>query len=229
MTRFRCHQVILSSNLEAWYAVVNLVFVILHSLKKILHSENLLAVGYHTHRTTESLSLINWQWKILEPYPNVNDIHSTNIITYGRSFFVFGGVVNSNQVVNDIMSLTIRHDKNESWSWVGSLLSKRKQFSAVLSDDKVHIIGGRENHKNEICSLSNIVNCVQDFSIDYQDVEQSVIFGFTYNESCNKIIADYVPKEPKELTVLSKKVFDNIDNFVLVQKQRKNKKAVNNF
>ena len=108
-----------------------------------------MAVGDRKHRVTESLNLNNWKWHILEPYPNVNDIHSMKIVSYGRSFFVFGGISNNNQVTEDILSLTIKHDQNETWSLVGSLLSKRVHFFAFLLDNNFFIIGGKKKLKNE--------------------------------------------------------------------------------
>ena len=193
-----------------------------------------MAVGDHKHRVTESLNLNNWKWSILEPYPNVNDIHSMKIVSYGRSFFVFGGIINNNQVTDNIMSLTIKHGQNESWSWVGSLLSKRVHFSIFLIDNDFFIIGGKKKHKNEICTLSNIINCKQDFSIDYEpEFEQPVLFSYFHdksvNKSCSKIPTVFNPVETNELIVLSNKTFHDISNFALIHNNRNNKNSIKKY
>ena len=99
-------------------------------------------VGASKHKTTELLSLSNWQWNIMEPYPNVNDINSAKIISYYRTFYVFGGYANG-QVISDILGF-----ENESWSRVGSLTTKRIKFSVILNFDKVFVIGGQKKNKN---------------------------------------------------------------------------------
>ena len=87
---------------------------------------------------TELLSLDNWQWYIMEPYPNVTDIQSSNIISYNQSFYVFGGSFNGTLVTNEILRF-----KNKTWSRVGNLLSKKERFSVMLIFDKVYISKGQ--------------------------------------------------------------------------------------
>ena len=188
-----------------------------------------MAVGDGKHRVTEALSLYNWQWHILEPYPSVSDIRSIKIVSYASYFFVFGGIINNNQVTDNIMRLTIKHDHNETWSLVGRLLSKRIHFSVFLTDDNFYIIGGKKKHKNEICTLSNIIDCKQDFSIEYEpEFEKPVLFSFVYgksvNGSCSKLSTVFNPVETKELIVLSNKTFHDISNLALIHNNRDNKK-----
>ena len=169
-------------------------------------------VGAPIHRTTESLSFDKWQWNIMDPYPNVKVVDSVKIVSYNHTFYVFGGFVN-NQVTNDILSF-----EGEIWSRVGSLKSKRMKFSVVLILDKVYVIGGQKKQKYEMCTLSNIVNCEQDTSIDFQGSEEPVLFGVSADGSCDLSIPNYEPKETKELMILSNATFKEVDNFLPVQK-----------
>ena len=169
-------------------------------------------VGGPSHRAVESFSLKNWQWNILDPYPNVTDIHSVKIVSHNHSFYVFGGV-NGTLVTNNIMRF-----RNETWSKIGSLISKRTKFSVILMVNKVHVIGGQAKHKNELCFISNTVGCEQDFSIDFPGLEEPVLLGVNISDSCNFTIAKYESKETKELMILSNETFKEIKNFVEVQK-----------
>ena len=169
-------------------------------------------VGAPIHRTTESLSFDKWQWNIMDPYPNVKVVDSVKIVSYNHTFYVFGGYVN-NQVTNDILSF-----EGEIWSRVGSLTSKRIKFSVLLNLDKVYVIGGQKKQKYEMCTLSNIVNCEQDTSIDFQGSEEPVLFGVSADGSCDLSIPNYEPEETKELMVLSNATFKEVDNFLPVQK-----------
>ena len=169
-------------------------------------------VGGNEHRIVESLSLDNWQWNILDPYPNVTSIHSVKIVSHNRSFYVFAGV-NGTEVINNIVRF-----KNDTWSRVGSLKSKRMKFSVFFNFDKFHIIGGQKKHKNELCLLSNTVSCAQEFSIDMPGLEEPVLFGINNNGSCDPNLPNYESKETKELMILSNAKFNEIDRFVPVQK-----------
>ena len=169
-------------------------------------------VGGNTHRIVESLNLDNWQWNILDPYPNVTSINSVKIVPYNRSFYVFGGV-NGTEVINNIVRF-----KNDTWSRVGSLKSKRMKFSVFFNFDKFHIIGGQKKHKNELCLLSNTVSCAQEFSIDMPSLEEPVLFGVNTSGSCNLTIPNHEPKETKELMILSNAKFNEVDKFVPVKK-----------
>ena len=176
-------------------------------------SENLLVVGGPAHRTTETLSLNNWQWNIVEPYPNVNDVQATNIISHRQSFYVFGGVFNYTLVTNEILCF-----KNGNWSKVGDLLSKRVHFSVILIDNRVFIVGGEKKHQNEICNLSKTVKCEQDYIINYQNYKQPVLFSVDLDVPCRKHISKFETKENKELMILSNETFKEIENFVEVHK-----------
>ena len=169
-------------------------------------------VGGNAHRTVESLSLINWQWNILDPYPKVTDIHSVKTVSHNRSFYVFGGISDTFFYTNNIMRF-----KNETWSKVGSLITKRVKFSVILITNKIYVIGGQTRHKKELCLISNTVDCEQDFSIDIPGLEEPVLFGVNISGSCNLTIANYEYKESKELMILSSENFKNIYNFVEVQ------------
>ena len=170
------------------------------------------AVGANKHRITELLSVNNWKWNIMDPYPNVKDINSVKIVSYNGIFYVIGGYAN-NQVTSDILGF-----ESESWSRVGSLTSKRIKFSVFLNFDKVLIIGGQTKHKNELCLLSNNVSCEQDFSIDMPGLEEPVLFGINNNGSCDPNLPNYESKETNELMILSNAKFNEIDRFVPVQK-----------
>ena len=148
----------------------------------------------------------------MKPYPNVTDINSVNIISYSHTFYVFGGHVNG-QVTNDILGY-----EGETWSRVGSLTSKRIKFSVFLNVDKVYIIGGQKKQKYELCVLSNTVNCEQDLGIDFQGSEEPVLFGLSKDGPCDLTISKYESKETKELMILSNATFNEVDNFVPVQK-----------
>ena len=173
-------------------------------------------VGGPAHRTVESLSLDNWQWNILDPYPNIINIHSAKILTYNSHFYVFGGVS------NELITKNILSYKNESWSKVGTMLSKRVKFSVILMPEidghVVHVIGGQENHKNELCAISSIVDCEIDSNIDFLGLAEPVLFGVNKNGSCSLTTPNYENKEAKELSILSNATFKEIDNFVKVQK-----------
>ena len=179
---------------------------------KLYGSEKVFVVGAREHRTTELLSINNWQWNIMDPYPNAKDIHSVKIISYNRIFYVFGGYVN-NQVTNDILGF-----ENKSWSRVGSLTSKRIKFSVILNVDKVFVIGGQKKQKYEVCTLSNTVNCEQDSSIDFQGSEQPVLFGISKDGPCDLSFSNYESIETKELMILSNATFNDVDNFSPVRK-----------
>ena len=45
-------------------------------------------VGASKHRITEMLFLDNWQWNIMDPYPNVKEVNSVKMISYNRGFYV---------------------------------------------------------------------------------------------------------------------------------------------
>ena len=169
-------------------------------------------VGASKHRTTELLGINNWQWNIIDPYPNVKDVNSVKIVSHDRTFYVFGGYVN-NQVTSDILSF-----ESETWSRVGSLTSKRIKFSVILNVDKVYVIGGQKKQKYEVCTLSNTVNCDQDLSIGFQGSEEPVLFGVSKDGPCDLTISNYESKETKELIILSNATFNEVGHFVPVKK-----------
>ena len=181
-------------------------------------SEELFVVGGNAHRAVESLSLDNWQWNVLDPYPNVTSIHSVKIVSHNRSFYVFAGV-NGTEVINNIVRF-----KNDTWSRVGSLKSKRMKFSVFFNFDKFHIIGGQKKHKNELCLLSNTVNCTQDFSFEMHGLEEPILFGINNSGSCNLTIPNYESKETKEIMILSNAKFNEVDNFLPVKINYRNDK-----
>ena len=148
----------------------------------------------------------------MDPYPNVKYINSVRIISYNRTFFVFGGYAD-NQVTNQILAF-----KGKTWSRVGFLTSKRTKFSVILNADEVYVIGGQKKQKYELCMLSNTVNCEQDSSIDFQGSEEPVLFGISADGSCDLTIPNYKSKETKELMILSNATFKKVDNFFPVQK-----------
>ena len=168
-------------------------------------------IGGNAHRTVESLSLDNWRWRILDPYPNVNSIHSVKTVSHNRSFFAFGGV-NESLVTNNILRYI-----NETWSRVGILMSKRMKYSVILNVDKVYVIGGQKKQKYDLCTLSNTVSCEQDSSIDMPGLEDPALFGIKINGSCELTVLKFESRETKELLILSKAKFNDVDNFVLVQ------------
>ena len=150
----------------------------------------------------------------MDAYPNVKDINSVKIISYNRTFYVFGGNVNNyNQVTSDILGF-----KDETWLRVGSLTTKRIKFSVTLNVDKVYIFGGHKKQKYEICTLSNTVNCEQDTSIDFQGSEEPVLFGVSKSSPCGLKISNYESRETKELMILSNATFTEVDNFLPVKK-----------
>ena len=169
-------------------------------------------VGADKHRTAETLSFTNWQWNIMDPYPNVHDVNSVKIVSHDRTFYVFGGYVN-NHVTSHILGF-----KNETWSRVGSLTSKRLKFSVILNVDKVYVIGGQKKQKYEVCTLSNTIECKKDTSIDFQGSEEPVLFGVSKDGPCDLTIPNYESKETKELMILSKAKFKKVDKFKLLQK-----------
>ena len=162
---------------------------------------------------TELLSLDRWQWNIMEPYPDVTDIQSSNIISYNQSFYVFGGSFNGTLVTNEILRF-----KNKTWSRVGNLLSKRVTFSVIKISDKVHIVG---ELKNEVCSLSVTVTCKQDLSIDYHGFKQPVLFSFNVepllkivDDSCEKMMPNFEQKSTEQLIILSNTTFNEFERLV---------------
>ena len=174
--------------------------------------ENLFVVGASNHRTTELLDLNNWQWNIIDPYPNVKDINSVKIVSYDNTFYVFGGYAN-NQVTNDILCF-----KSNIWSKVGSLISKRVKFSVISNNNNIYVIGGHKKQKYEVCTLKNTVNCDQDSTIDFERSEEPVLFGISKDGPCDLTIPNYKSKETKQLMILSNATFKEADNFVPVQK-----------
>ena len=169
-------------------------------------------MGASEHKTTELLGINNWQWNITDPYPNVKDVNSAKIISYDRTFYIFGGYVN-NEVTNDILRF-----ENGTWSRVGKLTSKRIKFSVILNVDKVYVIGGQKNEKFELCTLSTTVNCEQDAGIDFQGTKEPVLFGVSKDGPCDLKISKFKSTETKELMVLSKAKFKEVENFLPVQK-----------
>ena len=159
----------------------------------------------------------------MDPYPNVKDINSVKIISYNRTYFVFGGNAN-NQVTNDILGF-----KDEVWSRVGSLTSRRIKFSVILNVDKVYVIGGQKKQKYDLCTISNTVNCEQDSNIDFQGSEEPILLGVSSNGSCDLTYPTYESKETKELLILSNATFKDVDHFVSVKNTnvRSDKKIFN--
>ena len=159
----------------------------------------------------------------MDPYPNVKDINSVKIISYNRTYFVFGGNAN-NQVTNDILGF-----KDEVWSRVGSLTSRRIKFSVFLNVDKVYVIGGQKKQKYDLCTISNTVNCEQDSNIDFQGSEEPILLGVSSNGSCDLTYPTYESKETKELLILSNATFKDVDHFVSVKNTnvRSDKKIFN--
>ena len=175
-------------------------------------------IGGGVHRTSELLSVYNWQWNIMDPYPSINNVNSVKIIPYNQTFYVFGGYVND-RITSDILCFNDELSfKNESWSRVGILTSKRVRFSVILNIDKVFVIGGKGKQRHDICELSNTVNCEQDTSIYFEASEEPVLFGVRTDGPCDLKISTYKSKETKELMILSNAIFNEVDHFVPVQK-----------
>ena len=147
----------------------------------------------------------------MDPYPNVKDVNSVKIISYNGIYYVFGGFIN-NKITNDILSF-----EKETWSRVGSLTTKRIEFSIILNVDKVYVIGGQKKQKYDLCTLSNTVNCEQDSNIDFQGSEEPVLLGVSSNGSCDLNFPTYESKETKELVILSNAIFKEVDRFVPVK------------
>ena len=167
-------------------------------------------VGGPAHRTTELLDFNNFQWNITEPYPDVTAVQSFNIISSNKSFYVFG-VLNDTLATDEILRF-----KNDIWSKVGNLLSKRRKFSVILIVNKVHIVGVGNKQKNEVCLLSNIVKCELDLlNTTYKGFVQPVLFSV---DSCDQTMPTYESVEIKELVILSNATFEKIDQFTPIQK-----------
>ena len=153
----------------------------------------------------------------MDPYPDVKNILASNIISHNYYFYTFGGIFNDSLVTNEILRF-----KNEIWSKVGNLLSKREQFSIALFFNKVHVIGGKKKQENEVCKLSDTVNCEQDFIIDFKNFKQPVLLSVNLDDSCAennmKTISKYEPSEIKDLIILTNETFKEIENFVQVYK-----------
>ena len=169
-------------------------------------------VGARGHRIAESLKFTNWRWNIVDPYPNVKDVNSVKIISYNGVYYVFGGYIN-NQATRNILGF-----EKETWSIVGSLTSERIKFSVILNDDKVYVIGGQKKQKHDLCTLSNTVSCEQDLNFDFEGSEDPVLLGVSSDGSCNLTFSAFEPKETKELMILSRATFKEVDHFVLVKK-----------
>ena len=107
--------------------------------------------------------------------------------------------------------------EKETWSRVGTLTSRRIQFSVILSVDKVYVIGGQKKQKHDLCTLSNTVNCEKDFSIDFQGSEEPVLLGVSSDGPCDLTFSTYEPKETKQLMILSNATFKEVDHFVSVK------------
>ena len=178
---------------------------------KTLFLENVFIVGGRGHRIAELLEISKWEWNIKDPYPNVKNVKSVKLISYNRTYYVFGGYTN-NQVTDDILSF-----EKETWSRVGTLTSRRIQFSVILSVDKVYVIGGQKKQKYDLCTLSNTVNCEKDFSIDFQGSEEPVLLGVSSDGPCDLTFSFYEPKETKQLMILSNATFKEVDHFVSVK------------
>ena len=148
----------------------------------------------------------------MDPYPKVKHVNSVKIISFDRTFYVFGGYID-NQVTNRILSF-----KGKIWSRVGSLTTKRINFSVILNIDKVYVIGGQTSQKYDLCTLSNTVSCQLDSSIDFQGSEEPVLFGVRSNGLCDLTNPIFEPNETKELMILSNATFKEVDNFLPVQK-----------
>ena len=116
------------------------------------------------------------------------------------------------------MTREILSFKNETWSRVGSLASKRINFSVILNVDKVYVIGGQKKQKYELCTLSNTVNCERDLSIDFEGSEEPVLFGISKDGPCDVTISNYESNETKELMILSNVTFKEVENFLSVKK-----------
>ena len=188
-----------------------------------LFLENVFIVGARGHRITELLKFSNWQWNIMDPYPNVKVANSVKIISYNDIYYIFGGFID-NQVTDNILSF-----EKETWSRVGSLTSRRIKFSVILNVDKVYVIGGQKKQKYDLCTLSNTVNCEQDSNIDFQGSEEPVLLGVSSEGSCDLTYPTYESKESKELLILSNATFKDVDHFVSVKNTnvRSDKKIFN--
>ena len=145
----------------------------------------------------------------MDPYPNVNDVSSVKILSYNRTFYVFGGYVND-QVTKDILGF-----ENETWSRVGSLTSSRIKFSVILNDNTVYVIGGLKKQKYEMCVLSHTVNCKQDSN--FEGSGEPFLFGLSAG-SCNVVVPEYESKETMEMMILSNATFNEVDDFVPVKR-----------
>ena len=177
-----------------------------------LFLENVFIVGARGHRITELLKFSNWQWNIMDPYPNVKVANSVKIISYNDIYYIFGGFID-NQVTDNILSF-----QKETWSRVGSLTSRRIKFSVFLNVDKVYVIGGQKKQKYDLCTISNTVNCEQDSNIDFQGSEEPVLLGVSSDGPCDLTFSFYEPKETKQLMILSNATFKEVEHFVSVKK-----------
>ena len=177
---------------------------------KTFYLENVFIVGGRGHRIAELLEISKWEWNIKDPYPNVKNVKSVKLISYNRTYYVFGGYTN-NQVTNDILSF-----EKETWSRVGTLTSRRIQFSVILSVDKVYVIGGQKKQKYDLCTLSNTVSCKKDLGIDFQGSEEPVLLGVSSDRRCDLTFSFYEPKETKQLMILSNATFKEVERVLLV-------------
>ena len=87
-----------------------------------------------------------------------------------------------------------------------------------MSFDKVYVFGGQKKQKYDLCTISNTVNCEQDFSIDFQGSEEPALLGVSSDFSCDLTYPIYESKETKELMILSNSTFKEVDHFVSVKK-----------
>ena len=145
----------------------------------------------------------------MDPYPKVNNVNSVKILSYNRTFYVFGGYVND-QVTKDILGF-----ENDTWSRVGSLTSNRIKFSVILNVNTVYVIGGLKKQKSETCELSQTVNCEQD--LNFEGSGEPFLFGLSEG-SCNLAVSEYESKETMEMMILSNATFNDVDDFVPVKK-----------
>ena len=146
----------------------------------------MLVVGGPSHVRTELLNLISWDWDLATPYPDANQVSSARTLFYKDSFYIFGSMVGGS-----FSEKIVRFDL-KTWSVVGKVKSKRSNYSVLLLEDLVYVVGGSENSPSEECKLGGIVTCNQVENIGVKNLKNPTLFGFK-QKGC-EITASYKDK-----------------------------------
>ena len=116
---------------------------------------------YGVGKKTEKLEGDIWT-EIEEPPINEDNIYNYAVIFHGGYHYYFGGFYGHYSQGDPLDSIIALQEKTWTWSDIGKINTPRMGHAVILIGERLMVVGGWSDKKNEACVLKNgKFNCTE--------------------------------------------------------------------